>query len=290
MYLRLGEILSGWYLISFANLINSSFSSSLHLSISPFFTNISSSPANEQMLLILMSLFNQDLLCPLLFQLALLIFVVLNYFLLIPLIFHFAIFCFNFLLISSISTSASHLFVQIYLTWSANFWLVKGKTPISSHIFFILSLYFFCGLSLYLTLSYNLVYCLFPLHSLFCLIRCLMTTCCGPIKYPVYAERDTFTTSGSSPVNSVVLNSLIWHFTLLEAVCLWFPSTSVFFETPSLERLPPKAVEFFLPMRQTIPRQMPIRYSEVLGNWIIFIKIIIVITIITLLFSDYKNH
>ena len=106
----------------------------------------------------------------------------------------------------------------------------------------------------------------FPASFSFCLTCCLMTTCCGRIKYPIYAERDTFTTSGSSPVNSVVLNSLIWHFTLLEAVCLWFPPTSAFFETPSLESLPPKAKEFFLPMRQTIPRRMPTRYSEVLGD------------------------
>ena len=41
VYLRLGGILSGSYLISFATLIYSSFSSSLHLSISTFFTNTS---------------------------------------------------------------------------------------------------------------------------------------------------------------------------------------------------------------------------------------------------------
>ena len=48
----------------------------------------------------------------------------------------------NFLFVSSISISVSHLLVRICLAWSANLCSVAGKTPISSHIFFILCLYF----------------------------------------------------------------------------------------------------------------------------------------------------
>ena len=74
----------------------------------------------------------------------------------------------NFLLISSIYMSASHLFVQICLAWSANLCSVTRKTPTSSHIFFILCLDFlFFWLTSYPTLNYNLVYCLFSFHSLF---------------------------------------------------------------------------------------------------------------------------
>ena len=51
-------------------------------------------------------------------------------------------------------------------------------------------------------------------HSLFCLIRCLMTTCWGQIRYPMHAGCNTFTTSSSSPVNAGISDSLIWHFFL----------------------------------------------------------------------------
>ena len=85
-----------------------------------------------------------------------------------------------------------------------------------------LSIFSFCGLTPYLTLNYNLVYCLFPFHSPFCLICCLMATFWGWIRYLMHAERGTFTTSGSSPVNAVIFNSLIWHFTLFEAVFYGF--------------------------------------------------------------------
>ena len=67
---------------------------------------------------------------------------------------------------------------------------------------------------------------------------------------------------------------------------LWFPPTSVFIETPSLERLPPKAEEFFLPMRQTIPRRTPTRYFEVSD---IIVVVFIIIDII-LLYYYYYHH
>ena len=57
-------------------------------------------------------------------------------------------FRFKFLLIFSISISVSHLFVRICLAWSANLCSVTGKTPISSHIFFIPCLYFLFVISL----------------------------------------------------------------------------------------------------------------------------------------------
>ena len=49
MYLRMGGIFSGSHLISFTILLNSSFSSSLHLFISAFLTNISSLYGNKLM-------------------------------------------------------------------------------------------------------------------------------------------------------------------------------------------------------------------------------------------------
>ena len=114
-----------------------------------------------------MSLFNQDLLCPLLFQLTLLIPVVSSYFRVILLNFHCVIFLFQFFSISSISMSVSHLFVQICLAWSANLCSVTGKTPISSHIFFILCLYFnFVG-SLFIQQSITLLFTAFSHFMLF---------------------------------------------------------------------------------------------------------------------------
>ena len=93
------------------------------------------------LLLILMSLFNQDLLCSVLFRLTLLILVVFKYFLVISLNFHFTIVCFqlpsyffNFYVRKSL--------VRICLALTVNICSVTGKTSISSHIFFILCLYF----------------------------------------------------------------------------------------------------------------------------------------------------
>ena len=100
----------------------------------------------------------------------------------------------------------------------------------------------------------------------------------------MHAGRDSFTTSGYSPVNTVIFNSLIWHFTLFEAVCYGFYQP-VFIETVSLERLPPKAEEFFLPMRQTIPRRTPTRYFKASGNMIITIFIIVFIIIIIIYYT-----
>ena len=57
-------------------------------------------------------------------------------------------------------------------------------------------------------------------------------------------------------------------------------TTSVFIETPSLERLPPKAEEFFLPMRKNIPRRTPTRYIKVLG-----ILLLLLLLLLTLYFS-----
>ena len=56
-------------------------------------------------------------------------------------------------------------------------------------------------------------------------------------------------------------------------------TTSVFIETPSLERLPPKAEEFFLPMRKNIPRRTPTRYIKVLGI------LLLLLLLLTLYFS-----
>ena len=137
----------------------------------------------------------------------------------------------------------------------------------------------FCWLTPYPTLNYNLVYCLFPLHSLFRLIRDLMTVCWGRIKYPVHAVRDTYLTSGSSPMDAVIFNSfdltfhsLIWDFT---RCVLWLPPTSLFIGTPSLKRVSPKAEEFFLPMRHTIPRQTPSRYFEVSGILLLLLLLLL---------------
>ena len=86
-------------------------------------------------------------------------------------------FCSNFFLISSISMSVSHLFVRICLVNLQIFAKLKEK-PLFHPLFSSFFVYiFFLWVTPYLTLSYNLVYCLFPLHSLLCLIRCLMTTC-----------------------------------------------------------------------------------------------------------------
>ena len=47
---------------------------------------------------------------------------------------------------------------------------------------------------------------------------------------------------------------------------LGYKNTSILVETQSQERLPPKAEEFFLPMRQTIPCCTPTRFFMVLGK------------------------
>ena len=151
--------------------------------------------------------------------------------------------------------SVSQLIVRICLAWSANPCSVRGKTPISSHFFFILCLYFFCGFTPYPALNYNLFYCLFPFYSLLYLIRCLMTTCWDWIRYPTHAGLDTFTTSGST-LTLLFLTPYVTFHSIWSCV-LWFPPTSVFIETSSLERLPTKAEEFFLTMIQTIPRRTP---------------------------------
>ena len=86
-------------------------------------------------------------------------------------------FCSNFFLISSISMSVSHLFVRICLVNLQIFAKLKEK-PLFHPIFSSFFVYIlFLWVTPYLTLSYNLVYCLFLLHSLLCLIRFLMTTC-----------------------------------------------------------------------------------------------------------------
>ena len=119
------------------------------------------------------------------------------------------------------SVSINHFFVGICLAWSANLCSVKGKTPISSHIFFSLFAYIFFFWAHSLSnnqLPSCIQHRLFRLHSLFCLICCFITTYWVQIRYPMHAGHGTFTTNGSSPVNAVILNSLIWDFFLFEAV------------------------------------------------------------------------
>ena len=106
-------------------------------------------------------------------------------------------------------------------------------------------------------------------------------TCWGRIRYLMRAGRDTFTTSSFSAVNAVNFNFLIWHFTIIEAV-LRFPPTSVFTETTSLERLPPKAEKNFLPMRQSIPGRTPTRYFKVL--------LLLLYYFITIIFINNINY
>ena len=75
--------------------------------------------------------------------------------------------------------------------------------PIFSY--FVVYIFFLCPIP-NPTCNCNLVYCLFPLYSLFC-----------SIFYSMHLARNTFTTSGSSPINIVIFNSLIWNFTLFKA-------------------------------------------------------------------------
>ena len=131
-----------------------------------------------------MSLFNHDFLSLLLFRLTLLTLDVFNYFLVILLNFHFTIvplqfrsYFFDFYVCKPLVFPDLPSLICLYL-------LSYRKTPILFHIFFILYLYFlFLGSPLIeQTLNCNLVSCLFPFHSLFCLIHCLMTTSCGQIR------------------------------------------------------------------------------------------------------------
>ena len=65
----------------------------------------------------------------------------------------------------------------------------------------------------------------------------------------------------SSPIHAIILKSLIQHFHSFEVLVNFrLHNHQYFIETPSLERLPPKAEEFFPPMRQTMPRLMHTRY------------------------------
>ena len=212
MYLRLGGILSGLHLISFTTLNSSS--SSLQLSISAFLTNISSS-VSEPMRYV-------SCCCSLschcstktsgapcssnwcyVFSLSLIISWSSSWTSTVLL------FLFHYLLISLISMFVNHLFVLISLVWSANRCSITGKTPISSHIFFIRCLYFLGLGSLLIQHSITILFTAFShLFSLFS-IRCLMMTCWAQIRYPMHAELDT---------NAVIFNSLIWHFTLFEAM------------------------------------------------------------------------
>ena len=122
-------------------------------------------------------------------------------------------FCTNFFLISSISMSVSHLYSVSHLDLPNSICLsllsYRKNSYFIPYFLHSLSISSFCGLTPYTALSYNLVYCLFPLYSLFSLIRCFMTTCLGRIQYPMHAGRDTFTTSGPSPIKALIFNSLI---------------------------------------------------------------------------------
>ena len=128
------------------------------------------------------------------------------------------------------------------------------------------------GLIPYLTLSYNLVvYCLFLFHSIFWLIHCLMTTCWGQIRYPIHAGHDTFSPSGSSPINAVIFNSLIWDFTLFEAVFyLWFPPTNIYQDIISRESAT-QGWRVLSTHETDYPRRMPRQYFKLLGVIVVII-------------------
>ena len=202
MYLGLGGILSKSHLISFTTLINSSFSS-LQLSIWAFLTNV---PSHENELMWFVSFFC-SLLCP----------------------------CST----KTFRAPCPFEWLCLILLCSIISWLSSWTCSVLSflsHYLIISSIFVFNILLFYPIFSSSVVYifslwahslsstnsqsCLlpFPIYSLFCLILCLMTTCSGQIRYPMYAGRVAFTTSGSSSVHTVIFNSLIWHFTLFETV------------------------------------------------------------------------
>ena len=63
----------------------------------------------------------------------------------------------------------------------------------------------------------------------------------------------------SSPIHAIILKSLIQYFHSFEVLVNFrLHNHQYFVETSSLERLPPKAEEFFPPMRQTMPMRQSI--------------------------------
>ena len=254
VYLRLGGILPGSYLISFATLINSSFSSSLYPSISAFFTNISSSAGNEQTWYVFcycsfscpcstkISCVPCSSAWPCLFSLSSIISWTFSWN--STLLFLRS----NFLLISSVFISVSHIFVRNCLAWSANFCSVTGKAPISSHIFFILCLYFLFVGSLHIQHSIKILFTAFS-HFIIHFVWSIAWW------RPAETGSSTLCMPGATPSQLVVPVSLTQLFlipcfdiSLYLRFCFMFPPTSVFIKTPSLERLPPKVEEFFLRM------------------------------------------
>ena len=219
MYLRLDGILSRSHLISFTTLISGSFSSSLQLFISAFLWKWTNAVC-FLLLLTLMSLFSQDLLWSLAFPIdagyshwaRLFLVILLNFYCTIA-SFPMPSYFFD-VLKPHICPGLSSLISKSLLSYSRNSYFIP-------YFLQLLSIFSFCVLTPYPTINKHLLCCLFPFHSLFFLIRSFMTTCWSKIRYPMHAGRDTFT-CGSNPVNTVIFNSLIWHFTLFEAVFYGF--------------------------------------------------------------------
>ena len=186
----------------------------------------------------------------------LLILVVLDYFQVILLNFHCTIVSFPLLFYFFYFYVCEPL---THLAWSANLYSVIGNTPISFHVFFICCLFSFCGLTPSPTLNYNLVFCLFSFHSLFCLICCLMAICWDEIGYPCM--------QGMRPSLLVVLVlltllfSIPWFDISLYLRLSFMVSTNQCFYQDTISRkMQPKAEEVFLPMRHTIPHWMLTQY------------------------------